>query len=314
MNLRQRVLSITAFLGALSAPVVAHAARVVPAKVSASSAYPEENGISYQPDRTTDAKATSAWVEGEQGSGLGSWIEYDLGDAKTIAKVRVWGGLWYSTDYWGRANRPRDLEISFSDGSKQVVTLKDEMKAQEFILPAAVKTSVVRLKVKSIYDGNTWLDTAISEVQLFDTEPETVTTRAVLASSTLAPDGDGNYDPKNAVDGLNDSMWCEGDKAGDGTGAWLEVDLGAKTTVSNLVIVNGIGSSLPVWMKANRAGTATLTFSDGATESLTLKNSMMPQTLTFPAHSTSKVKVTFSGIVNGKEYNDLCMSELRFGS
>lgn len=314
MKLRQCLLSISALLIASLAPTVAQAARVSPAMVSASSTYPEENGISYQPDRTTDAKATSAWVEGENGGGLGSWIEYDLGADKTIAKVRVWGGLWYSTDYWGRANRPKELEISFSDGSRQVVTLKDEMKAQEFVLSSAVSTSSVRLKVKSVYDGNTWPDTAISEVQLFDTEPDGVPTRSVLASSTLAADGDGNYDPRNAVDGLNDSMWCEGDKVSDGAGSWLDLDFGAKTTVSSVTFINGIGSSLPVWMKANRAATATLTFNDGTTEALVLKNSMMPQTLSFPAHTASRVKVTFNTVVKGKEYNDLCMSEVRFGN
>lgn len=314
MNLRPLALSMSAIFVASLAPTAALAARVAPVKVSASSAYPEENGISYQPDRSIDAKASSAWVEGEQGSGLGSWIEYDLGDAKTVAKVTVWGGLWYSADYWGRANRPKELEISFSDGTKQVVTLKNEMRSQEFVLPAAVKTSTVRLKVKSIYDGNTWLDTAISEVQIFDTEPEGVPTRAVTASSTLPPDADGSYDPKNAADSLNDSMWCEGDKAGDGTGTWLDVDFGARTAVSKVTVVNGIGSSLPLWMKANRAGTATLAFDDGSTETLTLKNSMMPQTLTFAPHNAQRVRVTFGAVVKGKEYNDLCMSEFRFGN
>lgn len=312
MNLRLFAPVVCSAL-ALAAVTPAYAAKVVPVGVNASSAYPEENGISYQPDRTTDSKATSAWVEGEQGSGLGSWIEYDLGGMHTVAKLKVWAGLWYSTEYWGRANRPKEIEVAFSDGSKQVLALKDEMKVQELLLPAPVKTTTVRIKIKAIYDGNTWLDTAISEVQIFDTEPDGVPVRGVTASTTLPPDGDGNYDPKNAVDGLNDSMWCEGDKAGDGTGSWIDVDFGAKTAVSQLTVVNGIGSALPLWMKANRAGTATLAFDDGATEVVTLKNSMMPQTITFPAHTASRVKVTFAGVVKGKEYNDLCMSEVRFG-
>jgi hypothetical protein len=304
--------SLGLFLALCAIPSAAFAARLQPASVTASSAYPDENGVSYGAEKLSDGKQSSSWVEGEAGSGLGGWVEIDLGAEKSVQKVRIWGGLWDSADYWKRANRPKEIELSFSDGSKQTVVMKDEMHSQEFPLKP-VKTKTVKMKIRAIYDGTTWLDTAISEVQLFDNEPDPmVTPTAITASSVLPADGDGNYDAANAFDRVNDSMWCEGNKAGDGAGEWLKFDFASASKVSQLTMINGVGTSMPIWMKANRAGSATLAFSDGATETVTLKNSMLAQTVAFPAHTTTSVKVTFGGIVKGKEFNDLCVSEASF--
>ncbi len=291
----------------------AMAAKLVPTSVAASSNYPDEGGISYAADRIGDGKVSTAWVEGDSGSGLGSWITADFGGEKSLQKVKVWGGLWYSSDYWKRANRPKQIEFEYSDGSKDTFELKNEMKPQEFVLSSPRKTSSVKIKVRAVHDGTTWLDTAISEVQFFDASPDTqAAVRAITSSSTLPADADGNYDPLNTSDGINDSMWCEGNKAGDGTGEWLEFQLASTQSVSKLTLINGIATSMPFWMKANRATQATLAFSDGSSEVVAVKNSMMSQTISFPAHSTSKVKVTFSGVAKGKEFNDLCISEASF--
>jgi hypothetical protein len=104
-------------------------------------------------------------------------------------------------------------------------------------------------------------------------------------------------------------MWCEGNKTGDGTNEWLELDLGVSTSVSRLVLRNGSAYSFTYFMKANRGTTATLTFGDGSTEAITLKDTISEQTISFAARSTSKVKITFTGVKKGSEYNDLCISE-----
>ena len=38
----------------------------------------------------------------------------------------------------------------------------------------------------------------------------------------------------------------------------------------------------------------------------------MKQTLSFPTKPTSKVRVTFTEVKKGKEFNDLCISEAVF--
>jgi len=104
-------------------------------------------------------------------------------------------------------------------------------------------------------------------------------------------------------------MWCEGNKTGDGTNEWIELDLGAPTSVSKLLLRNGNAYSFTYFMKSNRATGASLAFADGSTESVVIKDSISEQTIQFAPRTTSKVKITFTGVKKGSEFNDLCISE-----
>lgn len=291
----------------------AEARRLEIASVEASSTFPDEGRIRYDAGQLVDGKVSTAWVEGEDGSGLGSWLELDLGGERTVHKVKVWPGFWYSREFWHRTNRPRELEIRWSDGTSDRFEIPDAMEPFEAVLATPRRTRSARLIVRNVYAGNTWLDTAISEIQLFDAEAgDAAVPRAFAASSQLPNDADGIYDPKNVGDALVDSMWCEGSEEGDGTGEWIEVRFPGLERVSSLHLVNGIGTGLPYWMKGNRATRAQLRFSDDTTVDVDLRNTMLPQDVTFPPRLTSSVRVTFTGIVRGKEYNQLCISEARF--
>ncbi len=288
------------------------AKRLDVASSDASSTYPDEGNIAYDAGRASDGKLSTAWVEGKEGSGLGEWLELDLGGEKRVHKLKVWGGMWYSPDYWRRSNRPSELELKFSDGSTQVLALADEMVPAELVLASPKATTSVRLRIKSVYPGTTWLDTAISEVQVFDAEAsDGAVVREVTASSVMPADADGSYEPLSVADGLVDSMWCEGTE-GDGAGEWLEFRFDGTPRIGRLALVNGNGSALTWWMKGNRASGATLKFSDGSSEDIVIKNTMMPQEITFSPRAAASVRLTFTGVVKGKEYNDLCVSEASF--
>lgn len=298
-------------------PMTALAGQIRVASATASSTYPTEEGVSYDARRATDGKASTAWVEGSSGSGLGDWIELDLGGDHTVHSIRVWAGMWYSTSFWSGSARPRELEVKLSDGSTHDFTLADSMEPQEFVLPSPTATSTVRLRIKQVYRGDTWNDAAISEVQVYDDAPDTrIPVRAIEASSTATADADGTYEPGRVDDRLSDTFWCEGNTAdadaGNGTGEWLQFDLGGTRSVRELHLVNGMATSLPFFMKGNRATAATLSFSDGSTEHITIKNTMMPQTIGFAPHRTDSIRVTFDQISAGREFNDLCVSEAYF--
>jgi hypothetical protein len=291
----------------------AQAARLDIANVSASSTYPAEKGVVYDAKQAKDGKVGSSWVEGDKGSGLGSWIEVDLGTSQDVKMIRLWGGLWYSYDLWTRANRPKSVELTFSDGSTELHELTDEMVAQTLTLKKPRKTKTVRVKVKEVYKGTTWFDTAISEIQVFDGQKDSyAAVGSYGVSSVLPEDADGNYKPENMNDGIGDSMWCEGNSEGDGVGEWIEFNFPGPQKVGKLTLVNGIGSSLGGWMKGNRASQARLNFSDGSSEVVEIKNSFRPQVISFSPRTATGVKLTFTKIMKGKEYNDLCLSEAVF--
>jgi len=303
-----RSLRPVALLLLAALPTVGHAGKLAIAGATASSTYPAEDSVSYDAKNISDGKAGTAWVEGADGAGMGSTIDLDLGGDKDVAQLKIWGGMWYSADSWNRSNRPKQIELEFSDGSTHMVDLVDKQEVTTVTLPSPKKTSKVILRLKGVFNGSTFPDTAISEVQVFDTAAAGASARSATASSVAPPDGD-SYDPAMAIDGLIDTMWCEGNASSDGTGEWLEVSLAGKGSVSKLHLLNGIGSSMTMWFKGNRATKATLTFDDGSTESVAVKNTFKTQEIAFAPRTTSKVKITFDEVSKGKEYNDLCISE-----
>jgi hypothetical protein len=304
---------LAAFLLTVVAPP-ALARPVKPSLVTASSSLGEDNGVNYDVENVADNKLSTVWVEGEQGSGLGSSVSVELGAPAAVRGFKIWNGNWYTPDFWQRHNRIKDVEVEFSDGTKQSFTLKDEMAAEEVVFAKPVTTSSLKLKVKSVYGGSTFPDTCISELQVLDGQPsDSVHVAAINASSVYPADSEGSYDTANLRDGMSDSMWCEGAKTGDGTGEWLEFDFGGATRVGKLRILNGNGYGLTEYLKGNRATTATLTFDNGATEQITLKKSPAPQTVTFTARTASRVKITFNAVELGTEFKeDLCVSEAAF--
>ena len=82
---------------------------------------------------------------------------------------------------------------------------------------------------------------------------------------------------------------------------------------STLEIIAGNGTSFPLFRRFNYGKAATLTFSDGSTESVTLKPIPLAQKVEFRARQTESIRITFDEVVRGSdaEYNDLCVSEMQ---
>jgi hypothetical protein len=259
---------------------------------------------SYDAANLGDGKVRKVWVEGESGAGLGAWVLGTLEGTKTLTGMTVWTGSWTDADTLGHYGRPKVVIAEFSDGSTEELTLADGFRAQNVTFKAPHATSSVKLKIKAIHNGK-GPDTALSEVVLHEGAPAGARIAAVTASSTYSE----AYDPYNAADGALDSVWCEGNASGDGTGEWIEFDFGAPVSVAKLSARVGVAYNPGFFMKANRPTTATLTFSDGSTETLTFADKAMPQELSFPARTTSKVKLSFTGVKKGTSDNDLCLAD-----
>ena len=295
---------LTALLG------TADAANLKITEATASSTEPESDGVSYEPKHLKDSKRSTMWVEGQSGSGLGEWVQVTLDGTQTVAGVRLWNGVWYTADFWERHNRIKEIEIEFSDGTRQKFTLKDEMAPEEIRFDSPVQTSFLKIKIKGIYGGTTFNDTGLSEIQVFNNDPEPNISAASFESSSVYPaDVDGTYVPENMQDSLLDTMWCEGSD-GDGNGEWVQMNLSGSQSISTLVIRNGNAYSFSQSMKSNRAIGAMLTFSDGSSENITLKASALEQKISIGSRSTSSVRLTVTEVKAGTEFNDLCISEM----
>ena len=288
------------------------AATVKPAAVEASSYLVSDKGEAYEGKRVTDGKLDNVWLEGADSSGLGSWVKIDLGGEKTVTGLKIWNGYWITHDFWTRHNRAKDIEVEFANGEKEEFTLVDEMKADQIRFSSPKTTTSIKVKFKSVYRGSTFNDTGFSEIQVMDKSPSPFVVPASYTATSVLEDEGSNYAPEQLADGLVDSLWCEGNKESDGTGEAVTFNFGQSTMVSKLKMKNGSAGSFKSFMATNRAKAAKLSFSDGSSVDVAIKTSLMEQTITFPSKNTSSVTMTFTSVVKGSSYNDLCIAEARF--
>ena len=133
--------------------------------VSASS-YLSEKNIKHVPDRIMDGDTTTAWVEGVEGNGEGESITFTFGDLYVVSDIKIWNGYQKSEELYYKNARTSELELEFSDGSTERISLQDMASGfQEFALERHV-TSYVKVKIVSTYDGSKYEDTVISEIEL----------------------------------------------------------------------------------------------------------------------------------------------------
>lgn len=134
--------------------------------VSASS-YLSEKTIKHVPDRIMDDDVTTAWVEGVDGNGEGESVTFTFGDSNSVSGIRIWNGYQKSEDLYYKNARPSELELEFSDGSTERISLQDRSDGAQRFEFAPHVTSYVKIKILSVYGGNKYEDTVISEVELF---------------------------------------------------------------------------------------------------------------------------------------------------
>lgn len=122
---------------------------------------------SHQPNCLVDGDTTTAWCEGVSGTGEGEWLEFDSDMKQNVRSIRIMAGFNKSEDLYWRNSRPKDITITFDDGSTTSSTLSDEPFAWHTItLSETVQTTSVRITIDSTYPGSRYSDTCISEITI----------------------------------------------------------------------------------------------------------------------------------------------------
>ena len=92
---------------------LSYAKEVPIASIEASSYRAPDSSTKYDPKQLFDGKSVTAWIEDDEGSGLGSWFEVSLAESTTITSLKMWNGYWYSFNEWDFHNRVAKMEVSF---------------------------------------------------------------------------------------------------------------------------------------------------------------------------------------------------------
>jgi hypothetical protein len=132
---------------------------------------------------------------------------------------------------------------------------------------------------------------------------KTLATSASEASSYFSDDS-GNYAAVKLTDGKSSEAWVE-DEAGAGLGAWVEIQLPAKTALTSIRLWNGNWYSFNEWDYYSRISKLEVQFSDGSKQEFSLKNEKVPELLKLPSVvTTSSVKLIIRGTYPGSAYAD----------
>ncbi len=134
--------------------------------VSASSALSEYD-MTHSADRVLDGNASTAWVEGSSGNGVGESISFSFNGDYYIHSMAIEAGYHKSSDLYYKNSRPSQIRVTFSDGSSEVFPLNDEMNRQLVFFSSGTLTSSITVTIESVYSGNKYQDVAISGIQFY---------------------------------------------------------------------------------------------------------------------------------------------------
>ena len=307
---------------ALGIQLVASASSVL-AGGSASSGYHAYNAI--------DGDPSTAWSEGEDGTGAGEWLRVGFTRSRTITAVTMVNGYDKQrgrNDRWAQNPRVKRATLRFSDGSSQTWRLRDTREPQTIRLPSPVTTDYVQIVIEEAYPGSDWQDCSISEVSFEDApappaptqrpvraeEPAAPATNRARASSSLDAGSSSNYAPGNVLDGDPATCWSE--DARDASGQWLQIDFPREREVGRVRIVNGydrVVGAQDRWSQNARVKDAVLRFDDGSEVPWRLRDTREWQAIELPeAKSTRSVRLTIRDVYAGSRWQDVSIGEIAF--
>lgn len=118
----------------------------------------------FQASNVLDCNYSTAWVEGVAGAGIGQNLQFTFENAWMPKEISIVNGFAISNSLYLKNARPKELKLTFSDGTVQIITLKDIMTLQTFTLNTQQKISGLKIEIVSVYKGTLYEDTCISEI------------------------------------------------------------------------------------------------------------------------------------------------------
>ena len=118
----------------------------------------------YTPGMMFDGRRETAWVEGEADDGINETVTLHFDGEKMLAGFEIINGYDKDQRTWANNSRVHTLEATTSDGTTLTVDLQDVRGASRFDFNPPVKSSWLELRIKDVYRGAKFKDTAIAEL------------------------------------------------------------------------------------------------------------------------------------------------------
>jgi hypothetical protein len=126
------------------------------------------NRFDYGPESLFDNADNTAWVEGVDGQGIDEWIVVAFDGLRLVKEIEIKNGYMKDPTLYQKNSRVKEMKVEFSGRQKRSVVLKDTGAAQPIALPKdqPLKANWIKFTIESVYPGNKWEDTAISELHI----------------------------------------------------------------------------------------------------------------------------------------------------
>jgi hypothetical protein len=128
-------------------------------------------GISYGVSNLFDDTTGTAWVEGQQGNGVGEWITVEFETLRRVRSFVVQNGYQKSSDIFQKNNRVRQLRVLFSGGETETFVLEDKISSQFLSLRRPIQTYWLKFVIDDVWAGNKYTDTAITKLLINSDTP-----------------------------------------------------------------------------------------------------------------------------------------------
>lgn len=121
---------------------------------------------SYGVASLLDTSNYTAWFEGKSTDGIGEWILVDFGELRKVDRLMIKNGYNKSKDIYYKNSRIRTFNLTFSNGTQRVASLKDEPGEQSIPIRGNVSARWVKLTILSVIRGNKYKDTGLNELRV----------------------------------------------------------------------------------------------------------------------------------------------------
>jgi uncharacterized caspase-like protein len=118
----------------------------------------------YDPSMLFDGNRDTAWVEGEAEDGLNETVTLHFNSERMLAGFEIINGYDKDQRTWSNNARVASMEATTSDGKTLEVSLQDVRGSSRVDFNPPIRSSWLELRLKDVYPGTKFKDTAISEL------------------------------------------------------------------------------------------------------------------------------------------------------
>lgn len=156
------------------------AAEIEITSVTVSSTLASQSNL-YEANHLID-ETEKSWVEGEDGSGIGTVITINFSKTEKIQTFYIKNGYGDFKHYYAN-NRVKTLQCGFQKRGAAFINLEDKPGFQKVEFDIPVETNKLVLTIKDVYKGTKYDDTAIAEISFDSWEdlPHNSMNRSIIA-------------------------------------------------------------------------------------------------------------------------------------